>query len=59
MDVTEQIPSQEAFGGAGVPSVGHSEMAQAAGYLGNALISTQYTEGKGWWFAAPLNAKKG
>lgn len=34
-------------------------MAQAAGYLGNTLISTQYTKGKGWCFIALLNAKKG
>lgn len=45
--------------GCSIPSLGHSGMAQAAGYLGNALISTQHTKGKGLCFTEPLNAKKG
>lgn len=51
-------PAGEAFG-CSIPSLGGSGMAQAAGYLGNALISTRYTEGKGWCLIALLNAKKG
>lgn len=51
-------PIREAFG-CSIPSLGHGEMAQAVGYLGNAQISAQYTKGKGLCFTAPLNAKKG